>query len=360
MAIVGGGQSGLAAARAARDAGWRPVVLEAGDRPAGSWPDYYDSLALFSPAEFSGFPGFGFPGDPNRYPNRDEVVDFLTRYADWLGADVRTGWRVTEVRAAGTGFELRSADGRSVTGDGLIAASGSFANPYRPRLLRQDDFGGDLRHVADYRSPARFAGRRVVVVGSGNSAVQVGHELADVAEVTLAVRSPIRFWPQTRGGRDMHYWYRKLGVDLLPPAVLTRLVRTKPVFDTGGYQHGLTSGRWHERQMFTGFTDDGVVWADGSNEPVDAVILATGYRPALPYLTGLDALDAGGTPVHRHGVSLTHHGLGFLGLEFQRSFSSNTLRGVHRDAAFVVRKLTQRLAAFTGRDVGALVDTERR
>lgn len=198
------------------------------------------------------------------------------------------------------------------------------------------------------------------MVGSGNSAVQVGHELAEVADVTLAVRSPIRFWPQRRGGHDMHYWYRKLGIDLLPPAVLARLVKTKPVFDTGDYQAGLETGRWNERPVFSALTEDGVIWADGDGEPVDAIILATGYRPSVPYLAGLGALDTAGSPMHKHGLSLTHSGLGFLGLEFQRSFSSNTLRGVHRDAAFVVRRLTRRLEAATSRDARVLVDTAGR
>lgn len=76
LVIIGGGQSGLAAGRAARDAAWDPVLLEAGERPVGSWPAYYDSLTLFSPAAYSGFPGYAFPGRPDRYPVRDEVVAF--------------------------------------------------------------------------------------------------------------------------------------------------------------------------------------------------------------------------------------------------------------------------------------------
>src|SRR5690606_25907964 len=81
--IVGAGQSGLAAAYAALEQGLRPVLLEASDRAAGSWPRYYDSLTLFSPARYSALPGLPFDGDPERYPHRDEVVAYLTRYADW-------------------------------------------------------------------------------------------------------------------------------------------------------------------------------------------------------------------------------------------------------------------------------------
>src|SRR5699024_11749068 len=106
LLIVGGGQSGLAAARTGRVRGWEPVVLEAGDEPVGSWPRYYDSLRLFSPRRFSSFPGYPFPGDPDGYPGRDEVVEYLRGYADRLGVEVRTNARV--VRSEEHTSELQS------------------------------------------------------------------------------------------------------------------------------------------------------------------------------------------------------------------------------------------------------------
>jgi putative flavoprotein involved in K+ transport len=343
MLIVGGGQSGLAAARTARDAGWVPVVLEAGDEPTGSWASYYDSLQLFSPSEYSGFPGYAFPGQPGRYPTRDEVVDFLRGYATWLGVEIRTRSTVTHVTAeggvAGAEYAAHLEDGSSVEGAALVAASGSFANPYLPDIPERPEFAGEVKHVADYRSPAPYAGKRVVVVGAGNSAVQVGYELTEVADTTLAVRSPVRFMPQVRAGRDLHYWLDKLQLDLLPPAVLSRLIKGTPVLDTGIYRAAIDGGLLPQRPMFTAFTGDGVVWAEGTRERVDAVIFATGYRPHVPYLRGLGALGPGGAPLHECGVSTTHAGLGYVGLEFQRSFSSNTLRGVHRDASYVIAAL---------------------
>jgi putative flavoprotein involved in K+ transport len=81
VVVVGAGQSGLAAARALHKLNVPAMVLEAGDRPAGSWPHYYDSLRLFSPAAYSSMPGRPFPGDPDRYPARDEVADYLEQLA---------------------------------------------------------------------------------------------------------------------------------------------------------------------------------------------------------------------------------------------------------------------------------------
>ncbi|WP_147918259.1 flavin-containing monooxygenase [Ruania zhangjianzhongii] len=340
LVIVGGGQSGLAAARAGRDRGWEPIVLEAGPEPIGSWPDYYDSLRLFSPRQFSSFPGYDFPGPADSYPARDEVVDYVRGYASWLGVDIRTRSRVTNVTSdrAG-GFTAHLADGAAVSGDVLIAASGSFGNPYIPPVAGGEEFGGQVLPVAEYRSPESFAGKRVVVVGAGNSAVQVGHELAQVAEVSLAVRDRVRLVSQLVAGRDLHWWLRLTRADLLPPWALDRFVTGTPVIDAGRYQQALHCGQLDQRRMFTAFTRDGVVWPDGTPERVDAVIFATGYRPHLPYLGSLGALDTDGAPRHRHGISTSAPGLGFLGLEFQRTFSSNTLRGVHRDAGFVVGAL---------------------
>ncbi|NYF57961.1 flavin-containing monooxygenase [Micromonospora purpureochromogenes] len=349
MIIVGGGQSGLAAARAALSVGLRPVVLQAGVETIGSWPDYYDSLTLFSPARYSALPGMAFGGDPDRYPTRDEVVAYLRRYAGSLDADIRTGVRVTAVHPRrGAGYMVRADTGDEIPAAGVVAASGSFGNPYLPVLPGREDFAGEVRHVAHYRRPEPYAGKRVIVVGAGNSAVQVAHELASHARVTLATRAPIQFVPQRIRGRDLHHWLHVTGADRLPRAVLARLVRHAAVLDTGVYREAIASGLLARREMFTAFAPDGVVWADGSFEVVDAVIFATGYRPSLDYLGPLGTLERG-MPRQVAGVSTTHPGLVYLGLEFQRSFSSNTLRGIGRDAAHVVAALAEGVSGATRR-----------
>ena len=340
VVVIGAGQSGLAAAYTLLAHGISPVVLEAGPEPAGSWPHYYDSLTLFSPARYSSMPGLDFPGDPDHYPHRDEVAAYLRRYAAGLGADIRTNTAVSAVEAAGQGgFLVRTATGQRFRAAGIVAATGSFGNPYVPVLPGQNRFTGRLLHVAEYRRPHRHVGERVVVVGGGNSAVQVGYELAQVATVTLATRHPVTFHPQHRDGRDLHYWLVTSRFDLLPPEWLDHYLGDHWVVDTGKYRHALEIGQLDRRPMFTGFGADGVIWPDGTPEKVDTVVFATGYRPHLDYLSPLGALDGSGMPRHAGGISATHPGLVYLGLEFQRSFSSNTLRGVRRDAEHVITPL---------------------
>ncbi|MFF2025083.1 flavin-containing monooxygenase [Streptomyces sp. NPDC058171] len=340
VVVIGGGQSGLVSARALVRQGLKPVVLEASDRAAGSWPRYYDSLALFSPARYSSLPGLPFPGDPDHYPHRDEVVAYLTDYATRLDADIRTGHRVHAVRRTGHGFEVETDGGDRLATRAVVAASGSFGRPHRPDLPGLDAFTGTVLHAADYRDPAPFAEQRVIVVGAGNSAVQIASELAEVARVTLATRGTVRYAPQRILGRDLHFWFARTGIDRAPLGRFLDVPPPQPVIDDGRYRAALTRGEPDRRPLFAGIDGATVTWVDGAREEVDAIVLATGYRPDLPYLAHLDgALDAAGRPRNREGRSLAHPGLVFLGLEWQRSLTSNSLRGVGRDAARAARHL---------------------
>ena len=141
------------------------------------------------------------------------------------------------------------------------------------------------------------------------------------------------------GGQDLHYWLKATGFDLLPPEWLRYYLGGRTVVDTGKYEHALATGQLDRRPMFTAFDRDRVIWPDGTPEHADTVLFATGYRPDLGYLSPLGALDGNGLPQHTGGISVIHPGLVYVGLEFQRSFSSNTLRGVYRDAQHVITPL---------------------
>ncbi|WP_393063066.1 flavin-containing monooxygenase [Streptomyces sp. LN549] len=339
LIVIGAGQSGLAtAALAPRHGFTRILVLEAAKEPGGSWPHYYDSLTLFSPARYSSLPGMRFPGDPDRYPRRDEVVDYLRDYANRLPADIRTSTSVTSVTHQDGAWSVLAGDGRKFTAGAVIAATGDYGTPFTPDLPGRAEFGGQVLHAADYRSPDAFAGQRVVVVGGGNSAIQIAADLGAVADTTLASRRPIGWMPQRPLGRDLHWWLKHTRLDVAP---IRRLLAKVPisVIDDGHYLAALDRHGVVRRDMFSRFTNEGVVWADRTKEAVDTVLFATGYRRTFPYLHDGGALDADGAPLHRGGIGTTVPGFGFVGMEFQRSFSSKTLRGVGRDAGYVLRRL---------------------
>jgi putative flavoprotein involved in K+ transport len=339
--VIGAGQAGLAASYFLQRMGIPFTVLEASHTPTGSWPQYYDSLQLFSPARYSSLPGFPFSGDPDRYPLRDEVSAYLQSYAEHFQFPIRFNQKVARVEQGEAGFQVTTATGEQYQARAIIAATGPFHQPALPQFPGQERFKGQILHSADYRRPDPFVGQRVLVVGAGNSAVQIAVELAQVAQVTLTSRTPVRFLPQRPLGRDVHFWFRLLGVDRLVAPSLWQRMKSNPVLDAGRYQAAIDSGLPDWRPLFERLTPEGVAWRDGREEPIDCLILATGYRFQPGYLAGLGAWDEQRQVLQQSGRSLTVPGLFYVGLSFQRTFASATLRGVGEDSARVVRQITQ-------------------
>lgn len=345
-ALIGAGQAGLAAAYYLQQAGLNFTVLEADEAVGGAWRHYYDSLQLFSPAQYSSLPGLPFPGDPDRYPLRDEVVDYLETYAAQFDFPIITGARVANLSRKNETFQLHLADGKTILAQTVIVATGLFKNPNEPQLPGQSEFAGQIIHAANYLNPTPFFGQRVIVVGGGNSAVQIGVELARTADVTIASREPISFAPQRILGKDVHFWLTRSGVDKLPVGQWFGFKIGEAVLDQGQYQAAIKQEQPDRKPMFKAFRENGVVWENGRFEEVDAVIYATGYRPNLPFLQDLGGPDNTDRPHHKGGMSPSVPGLYFVGLPWQRSHRSATLRGVGPDAAFIVRQLINYLNRF--------------
>jgi putative flavoprotein involved in K+ transport len=344
LTIIGAGQSGLAAGYEAARRKLDFEIVDAAPQAGGSWPRYYDSLTLFTPARYSALTGLAFPGDPERYPLRDEVTAYLRQYAAHFALPVTGDFDVRRVEHDGAAFALSAADGRQLTTRAVVVATGGYSTPRMPCIGGAELFRGECVHSRDYHRPGPFAGRRVIVVGAGNSAVQIAVELARVARVTLATRGPIRWVPQRIFGKDIHFWLKWLFIDNLSlPGD-----PTAPVLDVGHYRRAIRQGHPDMRAIFTRFTSSGVVWPDGIAEDVDAVIFATGFSPSLSFLAISGALDSKGRPRQRRGVSASP-GLYFVGLPWQRDLASATIRGAARDSGEVVKAAAGFLEASSGR-----------
>lgn len=342
--VIGGGQAGLVSGYYLKKNELQFLILEASEQATGSWPHYYDSLKLFSPARLSSLPGMKIPGVATHYPLRNEVIQYLKAYAQRFDLPIRTNQKVIAVEKSDNGFSIRTAAGDEYQTRTIINATGSFHNPYMPDISGREAFQGEVLHSSSYRNPDRYRGQRVVVVGRGNSAVQIAVELADSSHTSLAVLRPVQFTKTKVLGIDLHFWIRAVGFDTFP---FWRFGKKPPssssVADLNDYRARLKAGKPDQRAMFTSFYSKGVVWPDGTEEPVQTVIFATGYRPNLTYLQPIGALDAEGKPLQTAGISLSVPGLYYVGLEGQRSFASATLRGVGPDAKYVVRKLLRYL-----------------
>lgn len=342
--VIGGGQCGLGTAFTLRNHGFRPVILEAGAEAVGSWPHYYDSLVVFTTARLSSLPGMPFPGRPSHFPVRDEVVAYLKDYASRLDCEIRTGTRVASVVADRDGYVVTTESGEQLHAAVVVAATGNFGNPHRPDVPGLAGYAGKVLHSAEYRSPEPFAGQRVVVVGAANSAVQIAHELSAHARVTLASRKPIRYSRTPFSEKEAFVKVVEAAFRLPVGGLLTESSFAVVIDNDGTYRAAVEAGKPDRREMFTASDGTELRWPDGRREHVDAVVLATGYRPALEYLRPLGALDRRGIPRQRHGLSTIHPGLAFMGLEGQRTLLSAGLHGVGPDATYITRRLRRWIA----------------
>lgn len=338
--VIGGGQAGLASGYYLQKQGLKFLILEANEQAIGSWPHYYDSLKLFSPARLSSLPGMRIPGERSHYPLRNEVIRYLKDYAKTFQLPIRTNQRVVSVEKNDNSFTVRTLTDDIYQTRTIINATGSFHNPFMPEMKGSEVFQGEILHSSAYRNPDQYRLQRVVVVGRGNSAVQIAIELAESSWTSLAVLQPVQLVNQKVLGVDLHFWFRTIGLDTFP---FWRFGKEVPipssVADLGDYKARLEAGKPDQRDMFTAFYSNGVIWPDGRKEPIDTVIFATGYRPNFSFLNPIGALDAEGKPLQVAGISTSVPGIYYVGLEGQRSFASATLRGVGPDAQFVVRKL---------------------
>ncbi|MEV7882670.1 NAD(P)-binding domain-containing protein [Streptomyces microflavus] len=175
------------------------LVLVSAREPGGAWARYYDSLKLFSPALYSALPGMRFSGAPDRYPRRDDVADYLRAYAERLPASIRTSTTVASVTRQESVRRVRAEDGREFTAAAAVAPTGDFGTPFLPDTPGRSEFGGRVLHAADYRNPHVFAGQRVIVVGGGNSAIQIAAEFGPFADTTLATPARLHGHPANAG-----------------------------------------------------------------------------------------------------------------------------------------------------------------
>ncbi len=283
VVVIGAGQAGLAVGYYLRRTGLSFVLLDARAEPGGAWGETWPSLRLFSPAQWSSLPGWLMPSSGDEYPGRDAVIGYLAEYERRYALTVERPVRVTGVRREGDALRVETDRGTWVA-RAVVSATGTWAHPVRPVVAGSDGFCGTQLHSAHYRGPEPFRGRRLAVVGGGNSGAQIAAELADVADVCWVTREPPRFLPDDVDGRVLFgqatEWYRALreGRPAPPLRSLGDIVAVPAV------RAARVRGVLEPLPMFEYFEVTGVVWPNGTYRTLDAVIWATGYRPALGHL----------------------------------------------------------------------------
>ena len=371
IVIVGGGAAGLSAAGALKRAGLDAVILDKDRQIGGSWARRYDRLHLHTIRPLSGLAHYPIPRHLPRYLSRDQLVDYLHAYARRFDLKIVGGCAARKVRMEGDPPRptwLIESDCGAWRCRAVVIATGHYNVPVLPDWPGRAGYRGALIHSVEYRSGRAYAGKRVLVIGAGNSGTEIATDLAEhgAAHVAISIRTPPPIVPRDPFGMPV----QRSGVLLsrLPPWVGDRVARAMPRIIFGdltsygigpaawlpysarhvpvidvGFVDALKRGRVHVRPNIDHFTPTGVVYAGGQAEDFDAVIAATGFRTGLAELLDAPgALDRRGFPAYPSGQPTAHLGLYFMGYtEHLRGHLYEANRDSRRLAGIVKRYLQE-------------------
>jgi putative flavoprotein involved in K+ transport len=345
--IIGGGQAGLATGYhlAKRDLPF--VILDANERIGDAWRKRWDSLRLFTPARYSGLPGWPFPAPRASYPTKEDVADYLEAYAARFDLPVRAGVAVDGLFREGNWYVLVSGD-RRFEAKNVVVASGAYQTPRVPAFASELDPGIVQLHSVEYRDPAQLREGGVLVVGAGNSGAEIAFEVSGTHPTWLSGREtghvPIRTGSMLDRLLTPPFWFlasrvltmrtpigRKVRPKLLTMAAPLERVRSRELAAAG-----------IERVPRTvGVRDGSPALEDGRVMEVANVIWCTGFREEFPWID-LPIFDENERPLHERGVVVGEPGLYFVGLFFLYALTSSLIGGVGRDAEYIAKHIASR------------------
>jgi cation diffusion facilitator CzcD-associated flavoprotein CzcO len=360
--VIGAGPAGLATSRELLRRNIQHVVLERGD-VADSWSRLYDSLTLHTGKHMSHLPGMRFPWSAPLFVSRERFLAYLHEYRRRFALPIESGREVTAVVRDGDAWRV-DVNGQSTRADAVVVASGIVANPRIPQLPGLDDFRGEVRHTITYRRPEEVCGKRVLVIGAGNSAGEIASELGRAGiDTTVAVRSGANVVPLQLLGIPIQYLAyvirslprpaRQVIVNAMgkltelrngPPVIPRSTVGALDAIPLIGFRlvDAIRDGSVKLRGGIDRFTADGIRFADGTEEPFDVVLLATGFRAAIGFLGDAVHMDERGFGARRERViSVDQPNLFFVGHNYD---STGGITNIRRDAPLAAEAVKNALA----------------
>ncbi|PKH85060.1 NAD(P)/FAD-dependent oxidoreductase [Psychrobacter sp. 4Bb] len=354
--VIGGGQAGLAVGYYLRRAKLDFIILDNQDQSGGAWQRFWPSLRLFSPAWMSSLPGRLMPSSKDgKSPHRDDVLSYFADYEQRYQLPIYRPYEVKSVQRDDENDCLRVSDGHyTCLAKAVVSATGTWSNYYIPDIEGQQDYLGEQRHSAHYDGPEGYKDKRVLVVGGGNSGAQIYAELVQVADASWVTLEPPQFLPDDVDGRALF--------ERATARIMSNKSSTHKVIDNeddGNNSNDRSDndsnntnaaniegnivmmppikkvrdkGLLTTRPMFSHLTKQGVVWPDGTEESIDAIIWCTGFEPTLEHLASLGVIEEDGKILTEQGQALKEPRLWLFGYGDWASPASATIIGAGRSA----------------------------
>lgn len=351
--IVGGGQAGLSLATILAQKQIKTLILEREHRIGDTWRKRPKNMKLFTSRQMSQLPGLTLPGPANGYPGKDEIADYLERYAQFQQLNVMTDVEIVGVKHHQNHFSLTSKDGELFQAPCLVNATGANQSVIIPPITQQLSASIRQFSAANYQASEQFHPEiaSVAVVGDGASGRQIAQELAKTMRVTLFCGSPRPLLPHQLFGKDIFWWLSKTGVLFADTHSWLGKVMQKrnPLPCAELSNRRLENFNIQIAQSLAKIEDDLLCDRRGKKYRVDAVVWCVGYQEETAWLTLPQASDMKGficRSGYKEGGKTPYHGMFIVGRKWLYSRSSELLLGVPKDAARVALRVENYLASF--------------
>lgn len=341
--VIGGGQAGLAAGYYLKKANKQFIVLDEQKKTGDSWRNRYDSLVLFTPRSYASLPGMEMPGDPDGFPNKNEMADYLAAYRERFDLPVSYLEQVVKLRQNGTGYSILTEQGATYHAKKVVIATGAFHTPYVPAIAKSINPDVFQIHASAYQHPVQIPEGRVLIVGAGNTGVQIAAELSQSRNVTISCGRKAKAIPQTIFGKSIFHWFGKIGLlSVKNHSKAGKWLKANEPLIGSDLKIAKRDADFVPRLI--GFDGKTAHFTDGQYKEVDAVIWSTGYRNDYQWIDIPNVLDEKGSPLHTRGESIIPS-LYFIGLPWQHKRGSALIYGVGEDAEFLVQRIGQENAS---------------
>ncbi len=337
--VVGAGQAGLAMGYYLRSMNVSFLILDKSFKIGEVWRNRYDSLKLFTPNAYNSLPGLSISNNTDAYPLKNDVANYLVRYAKYFDLPVKLNTEVLELFPEEKGFNITTNQGE-FHATNVIIATGPFQQPFVPEFASELPETVLQLHSSQYKNPDQLIQGSVLVIGGGNSGAQIAAELAGDREVLLSIGQKMRFLPQDFAGKSIFWWFEKSGIlNVNVENKLGQFLKNQPDPIFGHELKFLIKNeKVRIKPRTKSIRDNAIQFEDGSELKVNNVIWSTGFQSDYTWIKVPNLLNKNGKPIHRRGITNTK-GLYFLGLPWQYRRGSALLQGIGYDAKYLYEHL---------------------